>query len=484
VSVEAISWALNLAPVPRDRSGKRNPACKAVLVGLANHAAPDGREAFPSVRTLVRYTDLSERTVRTALDRLEADSIIQPCDPAVVAAKIKRADQRPQGWDLAMHLVRDDLDDEDLAALERQFPGLTARVAAMRAAAGSLRRDDPGGGVQRLHPAAGTPVDNVADGVQPLHPALATGCNHRWNGVQPPRERGAVVAPEPSFEPSREPSAARARDPAPVAVDDRPGTGGAGEFFAQLGPDWPLTDLQRRRLEPMAAAALAAGWAPAALAAFVGANTAGIRSPAAVLAARLSPAELPAPSNRVRARAPWCGECDERTRRLQRAADGADTGRCPRCHPLAAGGTGKTGQTPEACSPQTAVLGTLASMRVAPSMRVARGSRAPSAQLPPPRDVASLPPAGSCLCAAGSACGGRCGRGGRPRGRGPGQAGVSVARNRSGSRCSQRRQARRKASISLPWAARSAWAPAYSPGSGRKVRAGNLCWLDMIKIVP
>jgi hypothetical protein len=39
--------------------------------------------------------------VRTALDRLEAESIIQSCDPAVVAAKSKRADQRPQGWDAA-----------------------------------------------------------------------------------------------------------------------------------------------------------------------------------------------------------------------------------------------------------------------------------------------------------------------------------------------------------------------------------------------
>jgi len=48
----------------------------------------------------------------------------------------------------------------------------------------------------------------------------------------------------------------------------------------------------------MAAAALGAGWDPAALAAFVGANTAGVRSPAAVLAARLSPAELPAPPGR------------------------------------------------------------------------------------------------------------------------------------------------------------------------------------------
>jgi Helix-turn-helix domain len=81
MSVEAISWALNLAPVPAGRRGQPSSACKFVLVGLANHAGPDGREAFPSVVTLVRYTGLSERTVRTCLDRLEAGGIIRPCDP-------------------------------------------------------------------------------------------------------------------------------------------------------------------------------------------------------------------------------------------------------------------------------------------------------------------------------------------------------------------------------------------------------------------
>jgi len=91
-----MSWALNLAPVPRDRGGRRNSACKAVLIGLANHANPDGTAAFPSVKTLVRYSDLSERTVRTALDRLEADGIIRPCDPAIVAAKIKRETSGPR----------------------------------------------------------------------------------------------------------------------------------------------------------------------------------------------------------------------------------------------------------------------------------------------------------------------------------------------------------------------------------------------------
>ena len=91
MSVEAISWALNLAPVPADRGGQPSSACKFVLVGLANHAGPDGTCAFPAVHTLMRYTGLSERTVRNCLDRLEAGGLIWSCDPAVVAARIRRA---------------------------------------------------------------------------------------------------------------------------------------------------------------------------------------------------------------------------------------------------------------------------------------------------------------------------------------------------------------------------------------------------------
>jgi Helix-turn-helix domain len=137
VSVEAISWALNLAPVPADRGGQPSSACKFVPVGLANHAGPDGTGAFPSVATLVRYTGLSERTVRTCLDRLAAEGIISPCDPGIVAARIKRADRRPQGWDLDLSLIRDDLTEADIVALGHQFPGLAARVeAAARTEAG------------------------------------------------------------------------------------------------------------------------------------------------------------------------------------------------------------------------------------------------------------------------------------------------------------------------------------------------------------
>jgi hypothetical protein len=72
VSVEAISWALNLASVPADHGGQPSSACKFVLVGLANQAGPDGSCALPAVRTLMRYTGLSEGTVRACRGRLEA----------------------------------------------------------------------------------------------------------------------------------------------------------------------------------------------------------------------------------------------------------------------------------------------------------------------------------------------------------------------------------------------------------------------------
>jgi hypothetical protein len=205
VSVEAISWALNLAPVPADRGGQPSSACKFVLVGLANHAGPDGTGAFPSVATLVRYTGLSERTVRTCLDRLEAAGIILPCDPDIVAARIKRADRRPQGWNLNLSLVRGDLDDAAVAVPQHQLPGLGIRRAT-GAQPGTDGRSD---GVQSPHPVTtgGEPVDNWPNGVQQLHPAPGTGCNQRADEVQRAQLRGAAVAPEPYREPSREPAA-------------------------------------------------------------------------------------------------------------------------------------------------------------------------------------------------------------------------------------------------------------------------------------
>jgi hypothetical protein len=142
--------------------------------------------------------------------------------------------------------------------------------------------------------------------------------------------RGAAVAPEPYKEPSREPPAAAPAREAPPAASGGP----AGEYFAALGDRWQLAGRQRARLIPAVMAALAAGWTPHGLAAFTGANTAGVRNPYAVLAARLSPGELPPPQGQRPTRPPWCGECDHGTRML--GFDGDSPSPCPRCKPLAA----------------------------------------------------------------------------------------------------------------------------------------------------
>lgn len=64
MSIAAIEWALT-RPMT-------NAAAKAVLVGLANHADKATWESYPSVKTLVLYTALTDRGVQGALKRLVA----------------------------------------------------------------------------------------------------------------------------------------------------------------------------------------------------------------------------------------------------------------------------------------------------------------------------------------------------------------------------------------------------------------------------
>ena len=213
-----------------------------------------------------------------------------------------------------------------MRALEYQFPGLRARVLAAQAAPGL----SPLSEVQPPHPAEC--VDNSHHEVQGLHPATRTECSERTSGVQLPRPPGAAVAPEPPEEPSNEPSAAPHADRQRASSQAGLGGGPAAEFFAALGDEWRLTGSQQARLSSAVAAAVGSGWDPQDLAAWTCTNTAGIRNPYAVLAARLSPAELPPPSPRQRARLPWCGECDERTRLVD--FDGDAPRPCPTCRPM------------------------------------------------------------------------------------------------------------------------------------------------------
>ena len=68
MSVEIWSIALN--------AKLGNPAKKAVLLGMANHASPDGKHCYPSVKRLAIYSELSESTVRMKLAELREEKII------------------------------------------------------------------------------------------------------------------------------------------------------------------------------------------------------------------------------------------------------------------------------------------------------------------------------------------------------------------------------------------------------------------------
>lgn len=301
MSVEAITWALNLAPVPADKNGQPNTACAAVLIGLANHAGPDGTGAYPAARTLARYARLSVRSVRTALDRLEAAGVIRPCDPAIVAARIKRADRRPQGWDLDIRLIRDDLPEDDLRDLERIYPGITDRFTAARNA-GKL--GIPAlwtTGVKQLHPAGNAPerpVDNTGHGMNPVHPVTPNGVKQLPHGVKLLPSRGEAASPEPSLnrpEPPPPQPPAEAPVENQVVVDDPR----LSEFFDGLGPDWLLSPVERERLAPAVRSALALGWEARAVAKAVGADRGDTRSAFAVLQHRLKPYAASAPRTRA-----------------------------------------------------------------------------------------------------------------------------------------------------------------------------------------
>lgn len=200
-----MSWALNKAPVDESSAAF-------VLLGLANHAGPDGRGAFPSVGRLCSYTHLGERTVREYLDILEAAGIIAPCDPAIVAAWIKRADNRPQGWDLAMSLDREN--PEHLSRFQAAVAAEKQKRKERRERLAEKRKKEKTatGGSSEVRPSH--PEESPENEVRRSHLDEERGATVAGHGVRPSPERGATVAPEPYVEPSYEPSL---KDPDPFA---------------------------------------------------------------------------------------------------------------------------------------------------------------------------------------------------------------------------------------------------------------------------
>ena len=53
-----------------------DPLLKNVLLGMANHAGPDGSHCYPSVRRIVAYTNLSESAVRERIQKAQRLELI------------------------------------------------------------------------------------------------------------------------------------------------------------------------------------------------------------------------------------------------------------------------------------------------------------------------------------------------------------------------------------------------------------------------
>ncbi|GAG08948.1 unnamed protein product, partial [marine sediment metagenome] len=98
-----------------------NPPMKAVLLGLANHASPEGKHVYPSVKRLSIYTSLGESTVRAKLGELRKAGII------TIVKKAYR--YRPTEYNIDLQKLKS-LRHPDLHLLEGSASTPTSRAAS------------------------------------------------------------------------------------------------------------------------------------------------------------------------------------------------------------------------------------------------------------------------------------------------------------------------------------------------------------------
>jgi Helix-turn-helix domain len=275
-------------------------------MAIADSAEDDGTNAWPSVRHLAAKTMLSEATVHRCIRALEAKGLI---------------------------------------AVERNAGG-------RRDTAGNRRPNRyavlMGGPSKIAHRVVDNPSDSPDSGVSNCDPNPSQGCQSDASGVSKPAARGVTGDTQSTLSHPETSTSTRASAPASATTaGDENGGGGepttqpsapapaptqpaADLVLARLGADWPLGPAQRGRIARGIAAALSAGWPPDALAELLAANRDGVRSPYAVLRARLD--DLPSHPRRPQPRPvpPWCGHCGEHDR-WEETEHGLR--RCPRCHP-------------------------------------------------------------------------------------------------------------------------------------------------------
>ncbi|QGY70386.1 hypothetical protein V519_034960 [Streptomyces rimosus R6-500] len=116
MSTEAVTWAMDDAPMLRTKSGKPDTTARHVLQALAEHANKNGRNAHPSLIRLQYRTGYDRRTVQRALRRLQDAGLI--VDDGRVQDRTR--------WKLALHVTRPASDWEDLERAEEEDREATA----------------------------------------------------------------------------------------------------------------------------------------------------------------------------------------------------------------------------------------------------------------------------------------------------------------------------------------------------------------------
>ncbi|MFE0727903.1 hypothetical protein ACFW2X_06565 [Streptomyces antibioticus] len=106
MSTEAVTWAMDDAPMLKTGAGRPDSTARHVLQVLAEHARPDGSNAHPSILRIQYRTGYDERTVQRAERRLEAGGLIR---------RTGTRQGRPV-WKLQMHLRRPEFDWAELEA--------------------------------------------------------------------------------------------------------------------------------------------------------------------------------------------------------------------------------------------------------------------------------------------------------------------------------------------------------------------------------
>lgn len=228
MSTEAVTWAMDRAPMPRTEKGKPDTTGRHVLQVLAEHANSDGTDAHPSVLRIQYRTGFDRVTVQRALRRLEKAGLI---------AKDGTREGRTR-YKLAMHLSRPTTDWSDLEREENEF----------RTAAAERKRRSRSKGV--THAESVTVTDG--EGVTVTHAESVTDPCHALK-VRSSRTERRPNHQQPSDKQLLEdssPAAARDEPPAPAAQPaDNSGSKKIDHHFKAFGAFWIVYPKKRDREE-------------------------------------------------------------------------------------------------------------------------------------------------------------------------------------------------------------------------------------------